>query len=83
MAATVPLAEVATEYWIFGGAGLVSLVAFIGLILVPAIGSYGRAWEKVAASFMSVFVLFALVLIGVLVGLLFVYYYNDIIDAFR
>ena len=83
MAPSMSLAEIATEYWIFGGAGLVTLVAFIGLILVPTIGSYGRAWEKVAASFMSLFVLFALVLVGVLVGLLFVYYYNDIVDAFR
>ena len=83
MAATVPLAKVATEYWVFGGAGLVSLAAFVGLILVPTIGSYGRAWEKAVASFMSLFVLLALVLIGVLVGLAFVYYYNDIIDAFR
>jgi hypothetical protein len=83
MATTVPLAEIATEYLLFGGAGLVSLAAFIGLILVPAIGSYGRAWEKVAASFMSLFVLFALVLIGVLIGLAFVYYYNDFSDAFR
>lgn len=84
MAAMVPpLAEVATEYWIFGGAGLVSLAAFVGLILVPTIGSYGRAWEKVAASFMSLFVLVALVLLGVAVGLAIVYYYNDIVDAFR
>ena len=83
MAPRMPLGEVATEYWIFGGAGLVTLAAFIGLILVPTIGSYGRAWEKVAASFMSLFVLCALVLVGVLVGLLFVYYYNDIVDAFR
>ena len=83
MAAKVPLGKIATEYLIFGGAGLVSLVAFVGLILAPTIGSYGRAWEKVAASFMSVFVLLALVLIGVAVGLAFVYYYNDIVDAFR
>jgi hypothetical protein len=77
----VSLAEIGTEYWLFGGAGVVSLAAFVGLILVPTVGSYGRAWEKVAASFLSVFVLTALVLIGVLVGLAIVYYYNDIVDA--
>jgi hypothetical protein len=77
----VPLAKIGTEYLLFGGAGLVSLAAFVGLILVPALGSYGRAWEKVAASFMSLFVLLALVLIGVLVGLAIVLYYNDIVDA--
>ena len=61
----MPLAKIGTEYLLFGGAGLISLAAFVGLILVPALGSYGRAWEKVAASFMSLFVLVALVLIGV------------------
>jgi hypothetical protein len=77
----VPLAKIGTEYWLFGGAGLVSLAAFVGLILVPTIGSYGRAWEKVAASFLSLFVLAALVLVGLVIGLLIVYYYNDIRDA--
>lgn len=81
MVGQLPLAKIGTEYLLFGGAGLVSLAAFVGLILVPALGSYGRAWEKVAASFMSLFVLLALVLIGVLVGLAVVYYYNDIVDA--
>jgi hypothetical protein len=77
----VLLAKIGSEYLLFGGAGAVSLAAFIGLILVPAIGSYGRAWEKVAASFMSLFVLMALVLIGVVVGLVIVRYYNELHDA--
>jgi hypothetical protein len=77
----VPLGKIGTEYWLFGGAGLVSLAAFVGLILVPTIGSYGRAWEKVAASFLSLFVLAALVMVGLVIGLLIVYYYNDIRDA--
>ncbi len=39
---------------------------------------YGRIWEKAAAGFLSVFVLAALVLVGVVIGLVIVYYYNDI-----
>ena len=77
----LPLAKIGAEYLLFGGAALVSLAAFVGLILVPALGSYGRVWEKIAASFLSLFVLVALVLIGILVGLAFVYNYNDIVDA--
>jgi hypothetical protein len=46
--AMVPLA-LGTEYYLFGGAGVVSLLAFAALILVPAIGSYGRTWEKATA----------------------------------
>jgi hypothetical protein len=66
------------EYLLFGGAALISIIAFIGLILVPALGSYGRAWEKIAASFLSVFVLLTLALIGIAVGVGIVYYYNDL-----
>ena len=76
----VLLAKIGSEYLLFGGAGAVSLAAFVGLILVPTIGSYGRAWEKVAASFMSLFVLVALVLIGIAVGLVVVRYYNELVD---
>jgi hypothetical protein len=76
------VAKIAPEYWLFGGAALVSLIAFAGLILVPALGSYGRSWEKVAATLLSFFVLAALVLIGVAVGVAIVYYYNDIVDFF-
>jgi hypothetical protein len=80
MSPVLPLAlqKIENEYLLFGLAGLVSLVAFVSLILVPAVSSYGRIWEKAAASFVSLFVLAALVLIGVVIGLAVVYYYNDI-----
>ncbi len=76
----LPLAlqKIEHEYLLFGAAGLLALVAFVGLILVPALGAYGRIWEKAAAGVLSVFVLAALVLVGVVIGLLIVYYYNDI-----
>ncbi len=81
----LPLAlqKIENEYLLFGAAGLVSLVAFVGLILVPALGSYGRLWEKAAAGVLSLVVLAALVLIGVVAGLAFVYYYNDITRLFH
>ena len=55
----LPLAlqKIENEYLLFGAAGLISLVAFVALIFVPAIGSYGRIWEKAAAGFLSLFVL--------------------------
>jgi NADH:ubiquinone oxidoreductase subunit K len=77
----LPLA-MAPEYWLFGGAGLISLIAFAGLILAPALGAYGRAWEKAAATVLSLFVLIALIAIGVAIGVAIVYYWNDIIDWF-
>jgi len=74
------LQKIENEYLLFGAAGLVSLVAVVGLILVPAVSSYGRIWEKAAAGFVSLFVLAALVLAGVVIGLAVVYYYNDILN---
>ncbi len=67
---------------IFGGAGLISLLAFVTLILVPAIGSFGRAWEKVAAAALSLIVLIALAAIGVAAGVTIVYYWDDISTIF-
>ena len=78
----LPLAlqRIENEYVLFGVAALISLLAFVGLILVPALSSYGRLWEKAAAGLLSVFVLLALVLIGVVLGLAVVYYYNDLVN---
>jgi hypothetical protein len=76
----VPLA-IGTEYFLFGGAGVISLLAFTALILVPAIGAYGRTWEKATAAVLSVFVLIALVLIGVAIGVLIVYYWPQITET--
>ena len=45
---------------------------------MPAIGAYGRTWEKATAVLLSVFVLVVLVLIGVAIGVLIVYYWPQI-----
>lgn len=76
-----PLLALGSEYYLFGAAGIVSLAAFIGLILVPALGSYGRPWEKFAAGFLSLFVLAALVIVGLVVGAI-VFYEWDAINEF-
>jgi hypothetical protein len=78
----VALARIGNEYLIFGAAALISLVAFVTLILVPALSSYGRVWEKIAAGFLSLFVLVVLVSIGVGLGVLIVVNYNEITDLF-
>ena len=77
----LPLAlqQVGDEYLLFGSAALISLVAFVGLILVPALSAYGRLWEKAAAGVLSMVVLAALVVTGVIIGLMIVYYYPDIV----
>jgi hypothetical protein len=76
------LAKIGTEYLLFGGAGLISLLAFAGLILVPAIGSFGRTWEKATAVLVTIFVFAALLAIGVALGIAIVYYWDDITKIF-
>lgn len=75
-------AEIGTEYVLFGGAGLVSLIAFAALILAPAIGSFGRTWEKATAVAVSIFILAALVAVGVAVGAAIVYWWPEIKELF-
>jgi uncharacterized membrane protein len=72
------LTKIGHQYLLFGAAGLVCLVAFVTLILSPAVSAHGRIWEKAAAGFLSLFVLAVLVAAGVGVGLIVVYYFNDI-----
>jgi hypothetical protein len=72
------LQKIGHQYILFGAAGLVCLVAFVTLILSPALSAHGRIWEKAAAGFLSLFVLAALLVVGVLAGLVIVYYYPDI-----
>lgn len=74
------LQKIEDEYLLFGVAALITLVAFVGLILVPALGAYGRVWEKAAAGVLSLVVLAALVVTGVIVGLVIVYYYPQIVN---
>jgi hypothetical protein len=70
--------SLAPEYLLFGGAGLISVLAFAALILVPAIGSYGRGWEKATAALLSLFILAALAMLGIAIGIAIVYYWDDI-----
>lgn len=70
------------EVLLFGGAGLISLLAFTALILVPAIGSFGRGWEKATAAVLSLIVLVALVSVGVAIGVGIIYFWDDISKVF-
>jgi hypothetical protein len=56
------------------GAGAAACaMAWAVFILAPAWTSYGRIWERVAASFLTLFILATLLGIGVVVGLVIVW----------
>jgi hypothetical protein len=57
------------------GAGVLSLTAFVGLVLVPAVRAYERTWERVVAGLLSLWVLGALLAVGLLAGLAVIYYW--------
>jgi hypothetical protein len=48
--------------------GVFGLAAFVWLVLVPAVQSYSRAWERVAAAFLSLYILVAFVGVGIALG---------------
>ena len=74
------LARIDHQYLLYAIAAVICLGVFVTLILTPALSSYGRVWEKAAAGFLSLFVLAALVIGGVVIGLVVVYYYTDIVN---
>jgi hypothetical protein len=74
------LTDLGHLYLLYGAAAVICLAVFVTLILTPALSAYGRLWEKAAAGFLSIFVLAALVVGGVVIGLVFVLYYPDIVD---
>jgi ABC-type Mn2+/Zn2+ transport system permease subunit len=59
-------------YVVGAGCAAIGVVAFLALVLVPAITAYRRAYEKVAVVVLSVYVLAAFVGVGVLLGALII-----------
>jgi hypothetical protein len=70
-------------YMIIAAAGAIALGAYVSLILVPAWTAYGRTWERVAAAFLTLFVLAAFAGVGLGSGLVIVYFWDDIIGVFE
>ena len=69
-------------YIILASAGVVGFASFAVLILAPAWTAYGRTWERFAAAFLSVFVLAAFAGTGIGIGLIVLYYWDQILDFF-
>ncbi len=63
-------------------AGLIGFGSFAVLIFAPAWTAYGRTWERFAAAFLSMFVLAAFAGTGVGIGLVVLYYWDQILDLF-
>lgn len=68
----------AVTYLVGGICGVFALAAYVGLILVPAWGSYSRTWERIAASFLSLYVLAGFMLVGLGGGAAIIYFWDSI-----
>lgn len=60
--------DLSTTEIAIGAGGSVALVAYVWLIVIPAWISYGRWWERVAAAFLTLFILASLVGAGAGLG---------------
>ena len=65
-------------YIAIGSAAGVSLIAWIGLVLVPAWTSFSRVWERLVATVLSLYVLAAFVMVGLLLGGAFLWYFDEL-----
>lgn len=64
-----------TELTIAVAAGIVG-AGYLAFILAPAIAAYGRVWERIAAGFLTLYILGTLVGIGAAIGLAVVWSYD-------
>ena len=64
-----------TELTIAVATGVVG-AGYLAFILAPAIAAYSRAWEKVTAGFLTLFILATLLGIGAALGLALVWSYD-------
>jgi hypothetical protein len=71
------VANLSSTTWVLIGAGAVALVGYGVFIVVPAWGSYGRVWERIAASFLTLFMLATLLGIGTGIGFAIVWFYDQ------
>jgi len=65
-------------YLVAASCGVFALAAYVGLILIPAWQSYSRVWQRVAASFLTLYVLAAFLLLGTGGGLAVVWFWDRI-----
>ncbi len=71
------MADLSVTTIAIGVAALVTLIGYLIFVLRPAWGSYGRAWEKLAAGFLSLYILVSLVALGAGIGAAIFLIYAD------
>jgi hypothetical protein len=65
-------------YLVAACSGVFGLAAYVGLILVPAWTAYSRVWERLAASFLTLYVLAGFLILGVVAGAAVIWFWDRI-----
>lgn len=65
-----------TELTIAIAAGIVG-AGYLAFIVAPAVAAYGRLWERLAAGFLTLYILATLLGIGGAIGLAIVWSYDQ------
>jgi hypothetical protein len=63
------MSNTSITYLVGAGCGAIALVAFVALVVIPGVSAYRSLWQRTAAVVLSVYVLGALVAVGVVAGL--------------
>jgi hypothetical protein len=58
-----------TIYDVVGACAVVWVVAWVGLILIPAWNSYSRVWQRFVAAILSLYIAVAMTGLGLVLGL--------------
>ncbi len=70
------LSELSTTEIALGAGGIVALIAYVAFIVIPAWTSYGRWWERISASLLTIYVFATLLAVGVGIGAAIVWFYD-------
>jgi hypothetical protein len=63
-------------YLVAVSSGVLGLIVYVWLILVPAWNAYWRVWERLAASFVSLYVLAGFALVGAAGGAAVIWFWD-------
>jgi len=70
------MSNTAITYLVGACAGVFSLAAYTAWVLVPAWTAYSRMWERVAAAFLSLYVLLAFAAVGIGIGAAVIWFWD-------
>jgi hypothetical protein len=65
-------------YLVAACCGVFGIAAYAGLILIPAWSAYTRLWERVAATFLSLYALAAFLGLGLVGGAAIIWFWDRI-----